>query len=123
MLVDLDKVKTFKDVEPLLNPLKGKSFLDHARYYHKFFKVYLGISNPFYTLQKKDTPFHWTSKCHLTIWELKDNIFHALLLWFFSCKKFHVNLLGTTIRVVLAQPKVKGVDLPIYYASMNLSHA
>lgn len=63
MMVDPNKVKVIRDMEPQTNLLKVYTFLWHRRYYWRFFNRYVQATYPMEMLLKEETLFIWINQC------------------------------------------------------------
>jgi len=71
VIVKLRKPKCVKDI---------RSFLRHARFYHRFIKKFNRIARPFMNILAKDMPLNFDDKC-LEAWEkLKKELISALII-------------------------------------------
>ncbi|XP_062104400.1 uncharacterized protein LOC133815598 [Humulus lupulus] len=77
--IEVDRAK-IEVIEKLPPPTSVKNiiiFLGHAGFYSRFIENFSKISNPFYNLLKKDTPFHFDEACVKAFEELKSRLVSA----------------------------------------------
>ncbi|UYV71937.1 K02A2.6-like [Cordylochernes scorpioides] len=100
-----------------------QSFLGSINVYNKFIKDHARIRNPLNNLLKKDTPWHWDTKCHHSFDTLKECLTTKPVLHLFKeglpCQLFcDASLQG--IAGILKQQHPDGTLHPVQYYSRAL---
>ena len=100
--------------------------LGHTGYYQKFIKSYTQITDPMEQFLKKDATYYWNEECNKSLKTLKEKMASAPILVFPKWNvEFHVHVDASCIAlgVVLTQPRAKGIDHLIAFASRQFSKA
>lgn len=84
---DMKKIQAIVDLKEPSNKEELKRFLGMCNYQMKFLKGYATISEPLYTLLKKDVPWNWTAKQDAALVKLKSLLTEAPTLKIFDSTK------------------------------------
>ncbi|XP_019430462.1 PREDICTED: uncharacterized protein LOC109337846, partial [Lupinus angustifolius] len=110
---------------PPINIKDVRSFLGHARFYHRFIKDYSKIAKPLSNLVMKDTAFDFSVACLESFCRLKEALVTTLILqspyWNHPFEEM-CDANDYIVKVVLGQKKDKKMHA-IYYASKTLDGA
>nr|GEZ90597.1 reverse transcriptase domain-containing protein [Tanacetum cinerariifolium] len=125
--IEVDKAK-IEVISKLPHPttVKGiRSFLGHARFYHRFIKDFSKITRPMTHLLEKNSPFIFSNECIQAFWTLKDKLTEASILiapnW---GQPFELmcNASDFAVGAVLGQ-RIEKHFRPIHYASKMMNQA
>lgn len=122
--VDLIKLAAIVNMEPPNNVKQLQAELGHTGYYRRLIQNYASIMAPMDKLSKKIEAFMWTETCQATLNKLKEKLVSSPILVYPDWNKnFHVfiDASGIAIGAVLAQPRERNMDHPIYFTSRKLS--
>jgi len=119
--VDPTKITVILNLQASQSVEQLRATLGHTGYYQRFLKIYAQIMAP---LLKNDATYCWNEECNKSLETLNEKMDSAPILVFPKWDvKFHVHGDASCIMlgVVLTQPRVKGLNHPIAFASHRLS--
>ncbi|GJY74570.1 reverse transcriptase domain-containing protein [Tanacetum coccineum] len=123
--VDKSKIDVIAKLPPPTNVKVVRSFLGHARFYHRFIKYFSKISRPMTKLLEKDVVFDFNKECTKAFESLKEKLTNAPIMvspdW---SQPFELMCDSSdfAVRAVLGQREGKPL-CPIHFTSKTLNNA
>ena len=112
-------------LSPPKNQKEVRSFLGHARYYHRFIKDFTKIVAPLFKLLTKDVNFIWEDSCQKAFEELKLKLSETPILrgpnWTLPFQ-ISTDASDSALGAILGQ-KEEQLHYAIYFISKNLTSA
>ena len=122
--MDPKKVKAVQNWENPTCVRDVQAFIGFSNYYRRFIRAFSNVVRPMIATIKKNTTFHWTSKCQKSFKLLKERFTNALILAHFDFEKeciLETDLSDNIFAGMLSQYEDDGLLHPVAFFSCKYS--